>query len=134
MTNELSAHMSEINGILIVKIEKIKACDGSVTAKIKKTFIEMNKKFSKELSKINNEVDAEFERFVNKLLNEEVNAEFEKINIKLNSKLDAEIEFFKACNARYASEAQRILSNFEKTCYNEFGKILSKFNTSLKAL
>ena len=84
--------MFKINGILIMKIEKIKAHDRSIIAKIKKIFIEMNKKFSKEvntkidneitsyiseikasftmkLGRINNEVDAKLERFINKLNN-----------------------------------------------------------------
>ena len=39
MANELSARMSEINGILTAKIEKIKARDGSITVEIEKPLL-----------------------------------------------------------------------------------------------
>ena len=59
IANELSARISEINVNLTAEIEKNKARGGSITAEIEKTFIEMNKKFSTEVStKIANEFSA----------------------------------------------------------------------------
>ena len=56
IANELSTRISEINVNLTAEIEKNKARGGSITAEIEKTFIEMNKKFSTEVSiKIANE-------------------------------------------------------------------------------
>jgi len=99
--------------------------DKSITVEIKKTFIEMNKKLSVEvsikitnklfacLSEINFTSIAKLSRINNNLnnkLNKEVNAGFSKINTKLNSKLTTEIENFKAHDASYTSEMQRIFS------------------------
>jgi len=50
IANELFTHISEINVNFIVEIKKNKARDRSITMKIKKIFIEMNKKFSIEIS------------------------------------------------------------------------------------
>jgi len=50
IANELSARISEINVNLTTEIKKNKARDRSITMKIKKIFIEMNKKFSIEIS------------------------------------------------------------------------------------
>ena len=59
IANELSAHISEINVNLTAEIKKNKARDRSITIEIEKTFIEMNKKFSTEVStKIANEISA----------------------------------------------------------------------------
>ena len=102
MANELSARMSEINGILTAEIEKNKARGGSITAEIEKTFIEMNKKFSTEVStKIANEFSARLF---------EVNSTFTAELGKNNNKLTAEIKKINSRDAGYASEAQKILS------------------------
>src|SRR4051794_33117266 len=95
----------------------------------------LKQKISDELSacdiKINTSITAEITKIKNDLnnkLNEEVNAGFGKINTELNSKLTAEIEIFKARDAGYATEAQKILgrlNNIEEACHNDFGSIRS---------
>ena len=116
IANELSARMTEINGVLTAEIKKNKTRDGSITAKIERLLTDVYKKLSTEvntkianklsarLSEINSTFTAELDRINNDLnnkLNEEVNAEFGKINTELNSKLTAEIEKFKARDAGY---------------------------------
>jgi hypothetical protein len=63
-------------------------------------------------------------------------SELSKINTELNSKLTAEIEKFKARDAGYASEAQKILNDrinsIEEACCNEFGRISFNFNASIE--
>jgi DNA anti-recombination protein RmuC len=106
IANELSAHMTEINGVLTAEIEKNKTRDGSITAEIerlldvyKKLSTEVNtkiaNKLSARLSEINSTFTAKLGRInndFNNKLNEKVNARFSKINIELNSKLTAEAE------------------------------------------
>ncbi len=101
ITNELSACISEINVNLTAKIKKNKTHGGSIIAEIEKTFIEMNKKFSIEVStKITNEFSARFFEvnftFIAKLV---------KNNNELNKKLTGEIKNFKARDADYVTEA-----------------------------
>src|SRR5262249_45646666 len=101
IANELSARMSEINGILTAEIEKNRARDGSITAEIERLLTDVYKKLSTEvntkianelsarLSEVNSTFTAELGRINNDLnnkLNEEVNAGFGKINTELNSK------------------------------------------------
>ncbi len=133
IANELSARISEINVNLTAEIEKNKARGGSITAEIKKTFIEMNKKFSTEVStKIANEFFAcLFE------VNSTFTAEFVRNNNELNKKLTREITKINLRDAGYVSEAQKILSmvnnvitrldNIEEACHNDFGNISSEF-------
>jgi hypothetical protein len=102
IANELSARISEINVNLSAEIEKNKARDGSNTVEIEKTFIEMNKKLSAEVStKIANELSAHLS---------EVNSTFTAELGKNNNKLTAEIAKINSRDAGYASEAQKILS------------------------
>ena len=57
IANELSAHISEINDILIIKIKKNKAHDESITMKIKRLLTNIYKKLRVEInSKITNEL------------------------------------------------------------------------------
>ncbi len=142
IANELSARISEINVNLTTEIKKNKARDRSITVKIEKTFIEMNKKFSTEVStKIVNEFFTHlFE------VNSTFTAELVRNNNELNKKLTREIAKINSCDAGYISEAQKILSivnnvttrldNIE-ACRNDFGNISSEFTsikTSIKAL
>ena len=143
IANELSARISEINVNLTAEIEKNKARGGSITAEIEKTFIEMNKKFSTEVStKIANEFSARlFE------VNSTFTAELVRNNNELNKKLTGEIAKINSRDAGYVSEAQKILSmvnnvttrldNIEEACRNDFGNISSEFNSvraSIEAL
>jgi thermostable 8-oxoguanine DNA glycosylase len=139
--NELSARMTEINGILIAEIEKNKTRDGSITAEIERLLTDVYKKLSTEvntkianelftcLSEINSTFTTKLDRINNDLnnkLNEEVNVGLGKINTELNSKLTAEIENFKARDAEYVTEAQKIfarLFNIEEARRNDFGRI-----------
>ncbi|CAB4441354.1 unnamed protein product [Rhizophagus irregularis] len=136
IANELSARISEINVNLTAEIEKNKACGGSITAEIEKTFIEMNKKFSTEVStKIAN-------KFSTRLF--EVNftftVELVRNNNELNKKLTGKIAKINSHDAGYVSEAQKILSmvnDLEEDCRNDFGNISSEFNSiraSIEAL
>src|SRR5437763_1075465 len=143
IANELFARISEINVNLTAEIEKNKARSGSTTAEIEKTFIEMNKKFSTEVStKIANEFSARlFE------VNSTFTAELIRNNNELNKKLTGKIAKINSRDAGYASEAQKILSmvnnvttrldNIEEACRNDFGNISSEFTsikTSIEAL
>ncbi len=137
IANELSARISEINVNLTAEIEKNKVRDGSITAEIEKTFIEMNKKFSIEVStKIANEFSAcLFE------VNSTFTAKLVRNNNELNKKLTGEIAKINSRDAGYISKAQKILSivnnvttrldNIEEACCNDFGNISSEF-TSIK--
>ena len=139
MANELSAHMSEINGILTAEIERL------LTGIYKKLSTEVNTKIANELftrlSEINSTFTAELDRINNDLnnkLNEEVNAEFGKINTELNSKLTAKAKKNKARDDDFTKETQKIstvterLDRIEEACHNDFGNISSEF-TSIKA-
>src|SRR3989475_172595 len=143
IANELSARISEINVNLTAEIEKNKARGGSITAEIEKTCIEMNKKFSTEVStKIANEFSARlFE------VNSTFTAELVRNNNELNKKLTGEIAKINSRDAGYVSEAQKILSmvnnvttrldNIEEACCNDFGNVSSEFTsikTSIEAL
>ncbi|RIA81085.1 hypothetical protein C1645_837549 [Glomus cerebriforme] len=137
IANELSACISEINVNLTAEIEKNKARGESITAKIEKTFIEMNKKFSTEVSiKIANKFSAcLFE------VNSTFTAELVRNDNELNKKLTREIAKINSRDAGYISEAQKILSmvnnvttrlnNIEEACRNDFSNISSEF-TSIK--
>ncbi len=104
ITNELFARISEINVNLIAEIKKNKACGESIIAKIKKTFIEMNKKFSIEVSiKIANKFSARlFE------VNSTFTAKLVRNNNELNKKLTREIAKINSRDAGYISEVQKI--------------------------
>ena len=99
-------HISGINVNLTAEIEKNKARDGSITVEIEKSFIEMNKKFSTEVStKIANEFSARlFE------VSSTFTAELVRNNNELNKKLTGEIAKINSRDAGYVSEAQKILS------------------------
>ncbi len=72
---------------------------------IEKTFIEINKKFMAEFNtKISNEVTTHLSE-----INASFTAKLGRINTELNNKLTAEIEIFKARDAGYVTEAQKIL-------------------------
>ena len=135
IANELSARMTEINGILTEEIKKNKTRDGSITAEIerllyKKLSTEVNTKIANELSARLSEVNSTF------------TAELVRNNNELNKKFTAEIAKINSRDAGYASEAQKILlmvdnvttrlNNIEEACRNDFGNISSEFN-SVKA-
>jgi nucleoside-triphosphatase THEP1 len=143
IANELSAHMTEINGILTAEIEKNEARDGSITAEIKRLLTDVYKKLSTEVNtKITNELSARlFE------VNSTFTAELVRNNNELNKKLTREIAKINSRDAGYVSEAQKILSmvdnvttrldNIEEACRNDFGNISSEFTsikTSIEAL
>ena len=143
MANELSAHMSEINGILTAEIEKNKTCDGSITVEIKRLLTDVYKKLSIEVNfKITNKLSAHLSE-----VNSTFTAELVRNNSELNKKLTGEIAKINSRDAGYVSEAQKILSmvnnvttrldNIEEACRNDFGNISSEFTsirTSIEAL
>jgi hypothetical protein len=105
IANELSARISEINGILTAEIEKNKARDGSITGEIERILNDVYKKLSAEVNtKIANELSTHLSEF-----NSIFTAELVRNNNELNKKLTGEIENFKAHDAGYATEAQKIL-------------------------
>ena len=130
IANELSARMSEINGILTAEIEKNRARDGSITAKIERILNDVYKKLSAEVNtKIASELSARLS---------EVNSSFTAELGKNNNKLTAKIAKINSRDAGYVSEAQKILSmvttrldNIEEACRNDFGNVSSEF-TSIK--
>ena len=143
MANELSAYMSEINGILTAEIKKNKAHDGSITAKIERLLTDIYKKLSVEVnSKIANELSIHLSE-----VNSTFTAELVRNNNELNKKLTEEITKINSHEVGYASEVQKILSivnnmttrldNIEEACHNDFGNISSEFTsikTSIEAL
>ncbi|RIA98401.1 hypothetical protein C1645_731746 [Glomus cerebriforme] len=129
ITNELSAHISEINVNLIAEIEKNKAHDESITAEIKRILTNVYKKLN---AKINTKITNELSAYLPEI-NSTFTAKLRRINNKLNAKLTAEIKKINSCDADYASEAQRVLSivnNIEEACHNDFASV----NASIKAL
>ena len=99
----------------------------SITAEITKIKNEINTKIGDELSirdtKISNEVTTRLSE-----INASFIAKLGKINTELNNKLIAEIENFKARDAGYVTEAQKIfarLFNIEKAHRNDFDRIIS---------
>ncbi len=78
--------------------------------------VEFNTKISNEVITCLSEINAFF------------TAKLGKINTELNNKLTAEIEIFKARNAGYVTEVQKILgrlNNIKEACHNDFGSIRS---------
>jgi hypothetical protein len=144
ISDEISAHDIKFNTSITIKVTKIKneintkiaddlsSRDGSITAEIERILnTKIANELSARLSEINSTFTAELDRINNDLnnkLNEKVNAGFGKINTGLNSKLSAEIENFKARDAGYTTEAQKIfarLFNIEEARRNDFGRITS---------
>src|SRR4051812_22197734 len=111
----ITAEVTKIKNEINTKIANdLSSRDRSITAEVERI---LNTKIANELSvrlfEINFTFTAELNRINNDLnnkLNEEVNAGFSKINIGLNSKLFAEIENFKARDADYATQAQKIFA------------------------
>ncbi len=100
MANELSAYMSEINGILTAEIKKNKAHDGSITAKIERLLTDIYKKLSVEVnSKIANELSIHLSE-----VNSTFTAELVRNNNELNKKLTREIAKINLRDAGYISE------------------------------
>ncbi len=100
IANELSVCIFEININLTTEIKKNKAHDRNIITKIKKTFIEMNKKFSAEVSiKIANKFFAYlFE------VNSTFTAKFIRNNNKLNKKLIRKIAKINSHDVGYVFE------------------------------
>src|SRR4051794_39292074 len=125
ISDEISAYDIKFNTSITAEVTKIKneintkiandlsSRDGSITAEIERILnTKITNELSAHLSEVNSTFTAELNRINNDLnnkLNEEVNAGFGKINTELNSKLTTEIENFKARDAGYATEAQKIL-------------------------
>src|SRR5436309_15252576 len=98
ISDELSARVTRIVNDLDTK--------NNTPEEIEKTFTEINKKFMAEFhTKISNEVTTRLSE-----INASFTAELGKINTELNSKLTAEIENFKASDADYATEEQKIIA------------------------
>ncbi len=79
-------------------------------------FLEFNIKISNEVITCLSEINASF------------TIKLGRINTELNNKLTTEIEIFKACDAGYVTEAQKILeriNNIKEACHNDFGSIRS---------